>query len=67
MKSIFYFCIVKSCKRHEVAANEQRFLCPNFIIKNIKRKEWGQSNLPEVSAYMNLTAPIALSLLFKFM
>ena len=35
MSNILYFCGVKSNKRHEVAAQMQRFLCQNFIIKNI--------------------------------
>ena len=35
MNIILYFCGVKISKRHEVAAQKQRFLCPNFIIKNI--------------------------------
>lgn len=63
MKKIFYFCTVKSYKRHEVAALVQRFLWSNFIRILNKRKECGCSNAREVSACMNLTAPIALSLL----
>jgi hypothetical protein len=57
----FYFCNVKSNKRHEVAAKKQRFLCL-YIIVNSKRKEWVNGNVPEVSACLNLTAPTALSL-----
>lgn len=56
----FYFCNVKSSVRYEAAAREQRFLYPIFIV-NSNRKEWGSSNAPEVSARMNLTAPIAVS------
>ena len=60
----FYFCNVKTQGRHEVAADKQRFLCP-YIIVNSKRKEWGRSNRPKVSALEYLTAPTALSLLSK--
>lgn len=60
-KKIFYFCNVKSKERHEVAARKQRFLCPNLIVINNKRNEWGSSNVPKVSALWNLTARIALS------
>ena len=56
-----YFCGVKSVERYEAAAQKQRFLCPLLSIKN-KRKEWGNGNVPEVSAQLNLTAPTALSL-----
>lgn len=59
-KKIFYFCTVKSNKRHEVAAKKQRFLCL-YISVNSKRKEWVNGNVPEVSACLNLTAPTALS------
>lgn len=58
MEYILYFCTVKSNKRHEVAAKMQRFLCPNLIV-NSSRKEWVNSNVPKVSACLNLTAPIA--------
>lgn len=54
----FYICTVKSNKRHEVAAKMQRFLCTNLIV-NSSRKEWVNSNVPKVSACLNLTAPIA--------
>jgi len=60
IKYIFYFCGVKSFGRYESAAKKQRFLYP-YISVNNKRKEWGKSNRPEVSARMNLTAPTALS------
>jgi hypothetical protein len=59
-RNIFYFCNVKSFGRYEAAAKKQRFLYP-YISVNNKRKEWGKSNRPEVSARMNLTAPTALS------
>ena len=64
MRYIFYFCNVKNQERHDVAAEMQRFLCPIYIV-NSKRKECGSSNARKVSARMNLTAPIALSLLSK--
>lgn len=60
-KYIFYFCNVKTYKRYEAAAIKQRFLYPDILVKS-KRKEWGKSNRPEVSACMCLTAPTALSL-----
>lgn len=65
MKKIFYFCIVKSCRRHEVAAKEQRFLWSNFLVKLDTERIMvcGSSNAHKVSAYMNLTAPCALYLL----
>lgn len=58
----FYFCNVKSEVRHEVAAKKQRFLCHNLLVK-FKRIVWGNGNVPEVSALLNLTARNALSLL----
>ena len=65
MKSIFYFCIVKSTGRHEAAANKQRFLWPTFnSITDTKRiKVWVNGNVPEVSARLDLTAPCTLILL----
>lgn len=63
MKSIFYFCTVKFVERHEVAANEQRFLCPNFMLKDTERiKVCGSSNARKVVALQNLTAPCTLLL-----
>ena len=35
MSNILYFCGVKLTVRYEAAAQKQRFLCLNFIIKNI--------------------------------
>ena len=61
IRNIFYLCTVKLHERHEVAASKQRFLCPILLV-NSKRKEWANSNVPEVSARVNLTAPTALSL-----
>lgn len=57
--NIFYFCTVKTLERHEVAAKMQRFLCPEFISKNIGRNEWGNSNIPKVFALKYLTARTA--------
>ena len=56
-KYLFKFAPSKSYERHEVAASEQRFLCRHLSTK-YSRKEWGSSNVPEVSARMNLTAPM---------
>jgi hypothetical protein len=64
MSNNLYFCGVKTQLRYEAAAQKQRFLCPNCIIKN-KRIEWGRSNRPEATAVECLTARNALSLLFK--
>lgn len=66
MKSIFYFCIVKSNVRHEVAAKMQRFLCPNFLRIDTERiKVCGSSNAHRFSARLNLTAPCALLFLMS--
>lgn len=35
--------------------------CAHNLLENNNRKEWGKSNLPEVSAHLNLTAPTAVS------
>lgn len=48
IRNNYYFCTVKITERHEVAAEEQHFLCQLNIISNNKRKEWGCSNAPEV-------------------
>lgn len=61
MGFIFYFCGVKTSGRYEAAAEKQRFLYPSYIVNKHKRKEWGNSNVPEVSARWYLTAPTALS------
>lgn len=61
-KYIFYFCNVKSKVRYEAAAIKQRFLC-HRVIRKFKRIVWGNGNVPEVSALLNLTARNALSLL----
>lgn len=54
MKSIFYFCIVKSTGRHEAAAKEQRFLWPTFnSITDTKRiKVCGSSNARKAFAQL---------------
>lgn len=64
MNIILYFCGVKTQLRYIAAASKQRFLCPNILV-NSKRKEWANGNVPKVSAVEYLTAPTALSLLFK--
>jgi transcription initiation factor IIE alpha subunit len=61
MSNNLYFCGVKSEVRYEAAAQMQRFLCPNCIIKN-KRNVCGSSNARKASALLSLTARIALSL-----
>ena len=55
LRKIFYFCSVKTSKRHEVAATERSVFCvPNFI-RNIDRIECGTGNSHEVSALEYLT------------
>ena len=63
IRNNYYFCTVKLTERHEVAAEEQHFLCPQNLVLNNKRKEWGIGNNPVVLAQLNQTAPTALSLL----
>lgn len=62
MKSIFYFCTVKSVLRLEVAAKMQRFLWSNFIGKLDTERimECGSSNARKVIAEQYLTTPCAL-------
>lgn len=63
LKNSFYICTVKSVERHEVAAAKQRFLCPQYLVLNNKRKECGTGNSHKVNCNCstNLTAPTALS------
>lgn len=61
LENIYYFCNVKSNERHDVAALSSVF-CVHNLLGNSKRNEWGSSNAPKVSAHLNLTARIALSL-----
>ena len=62
MSNNLYFCGVKSNKRHEVAAQKQRFLCP-YLLLTYSRIEWVNGNVPKVSACLNLTARNAAFLL----
>lgn len=64
MRYNFYICTVKTQLRHDVAAEMQRFLCPNLLLK-YKRIVWGNSNVPKASAVECLTTRNALSLLSK--
>lgn len=59
MGIIYYFCTVKTTERHEVAARMQRFLC--LVISKNKRIVWGNSNVPNGSALLAVTARNALS------
>ena len=61
LENIYYFCNVKSQRRHDVAAEHSVFCVLNLLV-NSKRIEWGSSNVPKVSAFENLTARNALSL-----
>ena len=67
MKKIFYFCIVKTFVRHEVAAIEQRFSWSNFLVKLDTERIMvcGSSNAHKVTARMYLTAPCTLYLLMS--
>ena len=60
MKISLYFCGVKKSVRYEAAAKMQRFLYQ--LISNIKRIEWGNSNVPEGVALTALTARNSLIL-----
>lgn len=61
LENIYYFCNVKSNERHDVAARSSVFCVLNLLV-NSKRNECGSSNVRKVSAHLNLTARIALSL-----
>jgi hypothetical protein len=61
----FYFCNVKSNKRHEVAAKKQRFLCPNFINKNVAVSSV-VAVMPTRFRLENLTARNTASFMSKF-
>ena len=61
LENIYYFCNVKSNERHDVAAFSSVF-CVLHLLVNSKRNECGSSNARKVSAHLNLTARIALSL-----
>jgi hypothetical protein len=61
LENIYYFCNVKSNERHDVAAERSVFCVLNLLV-NSKRNECGSSNARKVSAHLNLTARIALSL-----
>ena len=65
IKYIFYFCGVKISKRHEVAAKKQRFLCPNFINKNIA-VSCVVAVMPTRFRLENLTARNTASFMSKF-
>ena len=65
MSNILYFCGVKFIKRHEVAAQMQRFLCPNFIIKNIA-VSCVVAVMPTRFRLMSLTARNTASFMSKY-
>lgn len=62
MRKIIYFCGVKSIVRYIAAAVSSVF-CARYLLVKHSRKEWGNSNVPKVSAQLNLTAPTAAFLL----
>ena len=59
-KNIFYFCNVKSQRRHVVAGNSSVFRALILLVK-YKRIECGCSNAHKVIAFENLTTRNALS------
>ena len=65
MSNILYFCGVKFIKRHEVAAQKQRFLCLNFIIKNIA-VSCVVAVMPTRFRLMSLTARNTASFMSKY-
>ena len=65
MEYNLYFCGVKTSERHEVAAQMQRFLCPNFIIKNIA-VSCVVAVMPTRFRLMSLTARNTASFMSKY-
>jgi hypothetical protein len=65
MSNNLYFCGVKISKRHEAAAQMQRFLCLNFIIKNIA-VSCVVAVMPTRFRLENLTARNTASFMSKF-
>jgi hypothetical protein len=65
MEYNLYFCGVKFIKRHEAAAQMQRFLCLNFIIKNIA-VSCVVAVMPTRFRLENLTARNTASFMSKF-
>ena len=61
----YYFCGVKLIKRYEAAAEKQRFLCPNFIIKNIA-VSCVVAVMPTRFRLMSLTARNTASFMSKY-
>lgn len=57
MRKIFYFCNVKSQVRYIAAAISSVFCICKYFNRYSRRQEWGNSNVPKVSALENLTAP----------
>ena len=64
LKNSLYICTVKLVERHEVAAESSVF-CVLCLLENYNRIVWGNGNVPEVSAQLNLTARNAVSLCQK--
>lgn len=65
MSNYLYFCGVKISKRHEVAAQMQRFLCQKLIIKNIA-VSCVVAVMPTRFRLENLTARNTASFMSKF-
>ena len=64
LKNSLYICTVILVERHEVAAKSSVF-CVLCLFENYNRIVWGNGNVPEVSAQLNLTARNAVSLCQK--
>ena len=65
MSNNLYFCGVKTYLRYEAAAEKQRFLCLNFIIKNIA-VSCVVAVMPTRFRLENLTARNTASFMSKF-
>lgn len=59
MQKSLYFCGVKSISRYIAAAMSSVFCACHVLVNYIAVEEWGNSNVPKVSAILNLTAPAA--------
>ena len=66
MDNILYFCNVKSETRHDVAALGSVFCVLSLLAKYIRVHVWGNGDVPEVSAFLNLTAHGAILFNVKF-
>lgn len=66
LKNSLYICTVKSKTRHEVAAESSVFCVLSLLAKILRVHVWGNGDVPEVSAFLNLTAHGAILFNVKF-